>query len=79
MVIDGLTNVISQEEEVVVRSPPLQNVEEVEVLPVHVSYHHHLNTRMTFERKKKKSMCFDIIVAQCAVDITPDILLPAAC
>lgn len=47
----GLTDVVSEEEEVVIWSPALEDVKEVEVLPVHVSDHHHLtNTTTTATR-----------------------------
>lgn len=41
-----LTNVVAEEEEVAVRPPPLQYVEEVEVLAVDVSDHHHLHVQV---------------------------------
>lgn len=37
-----LTDVVSEKEKVVVWPPPLEDVEQVEVLPVHVADHHHL-------------------------------------
>lgn len=36
------TDVVSEEKQVVVWPPPLQDVEKVEVLPVHVADNHHL-------------------------------------
>lgn len=45
---DQLTDIVTEEEEIAVRPPPLEDVEEVEVLSVYVSDHHHLHVHVQF-------------------------------